>query len=77
MPLGETDNCAALEQLPPFSANVSDQDVGTGADAADGPAAWTWAVLHDENTDFNTLIAIGELLLAQVRENSRVLSGSA
>ncbi|MDE0698316.1 MAG: hypothetical protein OXH76_21060 [Boseongicola sp.] len=70
MPWDETDIRAALEELPPLPADVSDWDVQTGTDSADEPAVWIWAVLRDENADFDALIAIRDLVLARVRDNS-------
>ena len=71
MILDETDIRAALEQLPPLPAAVSDWDVQTGTDSANEPAVWIWAVLRDENTEFDKLIAIRDLILAHIRDPAR------
>ncbi len=49
---------------------MSGRLVHTGTDSADEPAVWIWAVLPDQTADFDTLVAVGDLVLARVREQS-------
>ena len=66
---------AALDELPPLPTDVSDWLVQTGTDSADEPAVWIWAVLRDDGADFDTLIAVRDVVLAHVREQCEVPLG--
>lgn len=71
----DSDIRAALDGLPPLPTDVSDWLVQTGTDSADEPAVWIWAVLSDETADFDAQIAIRDLVLAHVREQSEIPLG--
>ena len=66
---------ANLDELPPLPTDVSDWLVQTGTDSADKPAVWIWAVLPDDKADFDTLIALRDLVLPHVHEKSEVPLG--
>ena len=71
----DSDIRAALDELPPLPTDVSDWLVQTGTDSTDEPAVWIWAMLPDDRADFDTLIAVRDLVLAHVREQSEVPLG--
>lgn len=66
---------ANLDELPPLPTDVSDWLVQIGTDSADKPAIWIWAVLPEDKADFDTLIAVRDLVLSNVREKSEVPLG--
>lgn len=75
MKFADADIRAALDKLPTLPTKVSDWLVQTGTDSADEPAVWIWAVLPDDDADFDALIAIRDLVLAHVREHSEIPLG--
>ena len=70
MHFADTEIRAALDELSALPAAVSDWLVETGTDSTDQPAAWVWAILPDDTADFDSLIAIRDLVLAFARERS-------
>ena len=68
MKLVDTEIRAALNELPALPTEVCDWRIKTGIDSTDEPAAWIWAVLPDEQADFDTLIQIRDLVLSHFRE---------
>lgn len=70
MQLANTAIRSALDELPPLPTPVSDWLVETGTDSTDEPAVWVWAILPDEEVDFENQIALRDLVFDFIRERS-------
>lgn len=72
MQFANTEIRAALDELPPLPAEVSDWVVETGTDSADEPAVWVWAVLPEGNVDLDTRISIRDRVFDFIRQRSEI-----
>ena len=72
MQFANTEIRAALDELPPLPAEVSDWVVETGTDSADEPAVWVWAVLSEEDVDLDTRISIRDRVFDFIRQRCEI-----
>ena len=70
MQTSNTEFKAALAGLTPLPTTVSDWLVETGTDSADEPAVWVWAILPNDQVDFDTRIALRDRVFDFIRECS-------
>ncbi len=58
---------SALDELGNLPTPVSGWLVETGLDSADEPAVWVWALLADDEVDFDTRSGLRDMIRKKVR----------
>lgn len=72
MKFADTDIRAARDDLSDLPTPVSDWLVETGTDSTDSPTVWIWAVLPNDQVDFESRIVIRDLVLDFIGERSEI-----
>lgn len=60
----------ALQQLPKLPTHVSSWHVETGLDSTDDPAVWVWAMLEDDEVEFEKRLHLRSLIQDRVNQET-------
>ena len=61
---------SALNELGNLPTRVSGWLVETGLDSTDEPAVWVWALLEDDEVDFDTRSRLRDMVFDRVRSRT-------
>ncbi len=61
---------SVLNEIQDLPTRVSGWLVETGVDSTDEPAVWVWALLEDDEVDFDTRSRLRDMVRKQVREKT-------
>lgn len=60
----------ALLSLPRLPAPVAAWQIETGPDSTNDPAVWVWAILRDDDVDFDTRHLLRRMIRERVRKEA-------